>query len=144
MSPRVSIHNTVKGARVPRQKLTRLADIVLTGPHRKREVNLVFITDARMKNLNKQYRGKDRSTDVLSFNLDEDGDPLIGEIYISIAQARRNAVEYGVSPTSEILRLFCHGLLHLRGIHHPDEKSTAMMNRMMEKYLGKLDSGEAR
>lgn len=144
MSARVSIFNTVKGSRVPRGRLTRLAEIVLRAQKCRRDVNLIFVSDGKMAGMNRQFRHKERTTDVLSFNLEDDADPLLGEIYISIPEARRNAANFAVSFTDEVLRLFCHGLLHLCGIHHPDEKSTSNMNRMVERYLAKITTREKR
>jgi len=138
VSRRAAIYNTVAGTRVPRTALAKLAKIVLHGERRKQSVILVFIDDRRMSSLNRQFRGKDKTTDVLSFNMNEPDDPLLGEIYISIAEARRNAREYGITPTQEILKLFCHGLLHLCGIHHPTPKKRAAMAAKEDAYLRRL------
>lgn len=138
MKERATIHNTVAGTRVPRRALKRLAQIVLQGEGRQQDVVLVFIDDREMRRLNRQFRHKDKSTDVLSFGMDNDADPLLGEIYISIAEARRNARDYAISTRQEILKLFCHGLLHLCGIHHPTARKRALMAAKEDAYLGKL------
>lgn len=138
-----SIHNTVPGTRVPRKDLLRLGQIVLRGERCSQNVNLIFIDDSRMYDLNKMFRGKDKTTDVLSFAMEDDEVPLLGEIYISIPEARRNAAEYGITPTQEILKLFCHGLLHLLGIHHPNQQKRAIMAAKEDKYLAKLRTGAA-
>lgn len=135
----VSIHSTVKGIRVPRQKLLQLGEVILGAGRRSQKVNLIFVADREMRQLNRRYRGKDKTTDVLSFHLDGDDDGLFGEIYISVAQARRNARKEGKSLRSEILLLFCHGLLHLCGIHHPTDAARRRMKRLEDKYLGQID-----
>ena len=132
------IHNTVEGSRVPRANLERLAEIVLRGEKRRQDVNIVFIEDRKMKEINKRFRSKESTTDVLSFALEDDDDPLIGEIYISIPEARRNASEQGHSFTEEILRLAAHGLLHLCGIHHPTAQKRQVMAAREDKYLARL------
>jgi rRNA maturation RNase YbeY len=139
MTTPISIFTTIKGARLPRAKLTRLAKIVLTGRHPRKPVNLIFVADGKMRRLNRDYRRHDRTTDVLSFNLEDENDPLLGEIYISLPQARRNAERYGATVSEEILRLFCHGLLHLCGIHHPDTPARERVSKMVEGYLAQLD-----
>ncbi|MGB5105415.1 MAG: rRNA maturation RNase YbeY [Candidatus Zixiibacteriota bacterium] len=141
--PTISIHNTVPGTRIPRRDLLRLGQIVLKDERCSQNVNLIFIADSRMYELNKEYRGKDKTTDVLSFAMEDDEVPLLGEIYISIPEARRNAAEYGITPTQEILKLFCHGLLHLLGIHHPNKAKRAIMAAKEDKYLAKLRTGVA-
>lgn len=89
------------------------------------EVSILFIGDRKMKSLNKKYRGKSETTDVLSFPLNEGGHPFpaeetlrLGDIVISYPQARKQAGEYNVLVDEEIDRLVEHGLLHLLGIHH--------------------------
>ena len=92
---------------------------------REAEVNVIFVSDGFMAGLNKQYKGREGTTDVLSFNLTDDADsPLEGEIYISYAKAREQAGEFGQTFDREVLRLITHGLLHLSGRVHdtPEER----------------------
>lgn len=130
--------------RAPRALLDRMFKTVLQGERQLRlkgQVNLVFVNDARMRELNRQYRGKNRPTDVLSFNLDDptSNEAILGEIYISIPTAVRQASENRFSLTREIVRLACHGLLHLLGYDHErsadDEK---IMFERQERYLRKV------
>ncbi len=142
--PLITIYNSVPKTRVPRKSLIQLALIVLRGEHCSRNVNLIFVDDSRMYQLNREFRGKEKTTDVLSFAMEDDDDPLLGEIYISIPEARRNAIEYGITPTRELHKLFCHGLLHLQGIHHPTPQKRAIMAAKEDKYLALLDTGGRR
>jgi probable rRNA maturation factor len=144
LKPIISIHNTVAQTRVPRKELIKLAEIVLRGENCRKNVNLIFVDDQRMYELNREYRDKDKTTDVLSFAMEDDDDPLLGEIYISIPEARRNAREYGITPTQEIYKLFCHGLLHLLGIHHPTPGKRALMAAKEDKYLARLQTRRSR
>lgn len=102
------------------------------------EVNLIFIDDQRMRKLNRQYRGQDQTTDVLSFNIDEPDEPegVLGEIYISMPVAVSQASEYGVTLALEVRRLFTHGLLHLLGYDHQEKQEAEKMFAVEEKYLG--------
>ncbi len=142
--PLITIHNSVPNTRVARKSLTQLAQIVLKGERCRKNVNLIFVDDSRMYELNREFRGKEKTTDVLSFAMEDDDDPLLGEIYISIPEARRNAREYGITLTREIHKLFCHGLLHLQGIHHPTPQKRAIMAAKEDKYLALLDTGGRR
>jgi probable rRNA maturation factor len=91
-------------------------------------VNVVFVNDRRIHELNRRFLKRDRPTNVISFNCQGPGVPdeprLLGEVYISRDRARAQAREYGVSYTSELRRLVLHGLLHLLGLTH----------RQMEPY----------
>ena len=84
---------------------------------------IVFINDEKMHELNKNYRGIDRTTDVLSFAF-EDNNKIcynirqLGEIYVSIPKMISQAREYGHSEKRELAFLVVHGLLHLLGYDH--------------------------
>jgi probable rRNA maturation factor len=140
----VNIHNTVAGTRVPRAKLTRLAEIVLHAQGVAKSVNLVLVADSTMRQLNRRFRRQDKTTDVLSFAMEDACDPLLGEIYISIPTARRNAAGDGRRLEEELLQLFSHGLLHLTGTHHPNAKARAEMKRLEDQYLLLLEKSGKR
>ena len=108
-------------------------------------VNLIFCGDTRMRKLNSQYRKKEQTTDVLSFNIDDPKEPdsVLGEIYISLAVATKQAREYDLSLVDEIRRLFVHGLLHLLGYDHQADDDAKAMFSKEEKYLG-LSEGLSR
>lgn len=95
------------------------------------EVSLAVVGDRKMRELNKKYRGKDETTDVLSFSQLEatlprlqkwgplpDGMLRLGDIVISFPQARKNAAKKDTLIDEEINFLIKHSLLHLLGIHH--------------------------
>ena len=89
------------------------------------EVSLLFVGDRKMKELNRKYRGKDETTDVLSF-VQEEGEIdfprskslSLGDVIVSFPQVRKQAAQYNVLLDEEIDKLVEHGLLHLLGIHH--------------------------
>ncbi len=85
-------------------------------------VNIIFVTDPVIHQLNKQYLQHDYPTDILTFALETA--PLLAELYISIDTAKAQAATYGVSLTNELLRLLFHGILHLAGFQDqtPEEK----------------------
>lgn len=95
-----------------------------------RTFSIAFISDTRMKQLNEMFRGKDSTTDVLSFPHDADEfDPdknNLGDVVISAEQAERQAVENGLTLEAEIKQLILHGVLHLCGYDH--ETDSGEMN----------------
>ncbi|MDP4096982.1 rRNA maturation RNase YbeY [Paenibacillus sp. P96] len=118
------------------------------------EVALTFVTDKQIHELNKQYRGIDRPTDVLSFAMNEgledemeivyelgeeeagpDLPEVLGDIIISVETAKAQSEEYGHSLEREIGFLFVHGFLHLLGYDHQDEASEAEMMGKQEAVL---------
>lgn len=128
--------------RVPAARLRQLFEMVSTteAPRQTGEVNLVFTTDAGMRRLNRKYRNLDRTTDVLSFNLDEPSDDggTFGEVYISVTRADRQAKEYGHGRYQEILRLACHGFLHLFGYDHEEPVERQKMEKRENRFLARL------
>jgi len=118
------------------------------------EVALTFVTDEEIHELNREYRGIDRPTDVLSFAMNEsveeeqeivyeleEGEELeglgdmLGDIIISVETAKAQSEEYGHSLNREIGFLFVHGFLHLLGYDHQDEASEAEMMGKQEAVL---------
>ena len=112
-----------------------------------RELSLSFVGDDEMRELNAQYRGKDVTTNVLSFAMD-DGDPtfispLLGDVIISCDTAAREAEERGVTLSQRYSQLLVHGVLHLAGYDHElgEEEETDMIVKSRE--LLKLIEPEA-
>lgn len=99
-------------------------------------VSVAFVDEREIRRLNKQYRGKDKVTDVLSFGAEKpDGS---GEILICYAQARRQAKELRHSAREEILFLLVHGLLHLSGLDHETPTDAERMFPLQAKLLTRL------
>lgn len=92
-----------------------------------------------MRMLNREYRGKDYATDVLSFPYEgeiEDGVPFLGEIVIAPSVAERQARRWRTSMDDEIRKLLLHGILHLLGYDH--ETDGGEMIRLQERLLRRL------
>jgi len=84
-------------------------------------LSIVFVSAPEMRKLNRQFRRRDVTTDVLSFaypGATVDGLPFLGEVVISPEVAARQALQYGSSEEREIRRLIAHGILHLLGYDH--------------------------
>lgn len=101
---------------------------------------IAFVSDRKMRELNKQFRGKNATTDVLSFPFEADefdlGENNLGDIIISLEQAERQAAENDLALETEIKQLILHGILHLCGYDH--ETDTGKMNRLELLYRDKL------
>jgi len=134
--------------RVPRQKIFNLFDKIMskeTETDAGSRVNLVFTTKKRIQQLNKSHRQIDKATDVLSFNLDDSGgdDSVFGEIYISTAIARVQAPRFANTFSNALLRLCCHGLLHLLGYDHLKKNDTVKMQNREHYFLSKVKAGDS-
>lgn len=101
------------------------------------EVNVLVTSSAQMRRLNRNFRGKDKATDVLSFPATHNGKvKLAGDIAISKEIARRNAKSLGHSLETELKVLLLHGLLHLAG--HDHEKDQGEMAAVEQRLRAKL------
>ena len=104
--------------------------------HGEWQVSLVFVSAPKMKRLNRDYRGKDSVTDVLSFEDDNDFTPQsersLGEIIICTSRAKAQAAEYHHSLKAELTRLWVHGLAHVCGYEH--EAVSASVAKKMFKF----------
>ncbi|MCA9750713.1 MAG: rRNA maturation RNase YbeY [Gemmatimonadetes bacterium] len=101
------------------------------------ELSLAFVGDTAMRRLNRDYRGKDATTDVLSFSYTDDphsGDTL-GDVFISPAVAAAQAEELACPFDEEVVRLSLHGLLHVLGWTHDTPRDRRRMLDRQEKYL---------
>ncbi|MEO0229951.1 MAG: rRNA maturation RNase YbeY [candidate division WOR-3 bacterium] len=112
------------------RKIKRLAGNVAETETSLDELNIILVSDSYIRKLNKTYLGKDKPTDVLSFNLGK-----VGEIYISVDTARKNAKKYNFSSEFEIWRYVVHGILHIAGFEHKDKSQEMIMEQLEEKYL---------
>lgn len=104
------------------------------------EVQLVIVNDEHMGQLNSTYRNKEGTTDVLAFDLGSTpGQPSSGEIYISLPQAKQQAISLTVPLLEELARLSVHGLLHLAGWVHDTPAQLRAMERETEVFLDAID-----
>lgn len=132
------------------QAVARLNDLAAEA-----EVDVTIVDDAEIHELNREYRGMDKPTDVLSFALDEDSEDsdepellgapeehLYGDIIISAETALRQAEEYGHGLERELTYLAVHGMFHLLGYDHMTEAEKAVMRAKEEEALRAINLSE--
>lgn len=135
-------------ARAHFRKLSQTRIVAGAKGLRKAEVSILLVSDLKMRKINGQWRGKDSSTDVLSFPL-FDGKKLkiplnsqlpleLGDVVISLPTAKRQAREHQLTLRRELDLLLVHGILHLLGFDHERSKSESLkMQNWEKKLLGK-------
>ena len=114
------------------------------------DINLVIANDAKLRNLNLNFRGQDRATDVLSFNYNnkvqeqarnhKEVEGVQGEIYISRNRVVEQAADMGVSEHDELCRLMVHALLHLAGFEHNTVEELNVMESETDRLIGEHKS----
>lgn len=153
----VTLENNQEKVSIPEAReadLTKAMNVVaeLEALSPQTEVDITLVDDAAIHELNRTYRGIDRPTDVLSFALDEgeeepevDDDEiehLLGDVIISAPTAVRQGEEYGHGLEREMTYLAVHGMLHLLGYDHMEEKDKLIMRKREEEVLRRLDLAE--
>ncbi len=143
MSPEGS---TITFRRVPqngeRRAIKRFARKLETELTRGRPFNCLITTDAELRRLNRQFRGKDAPTDVLSFPSERPPGravrtAFLGDLAISLPRARAQAREFGHDTGQEIRILMLHGVLHLLGMdHETDQGDMARVEKRWRARLG--------
>lgn len=109
--------------KINRESIKRTVDNILKKVELNfNELSIVFVGDTRMKKLNKEHRGKNKVTDVLSFNYSDSG-----EIVICYLQARRQSKTAKISTVKELTNLLVHAILHLSGHDHEKNKKEAIL-----------------
>ncbi|WP_281951062.1 rRNA maturation RNase YbeY [Nitrosophilus kaiyonis] len=101
-----------------------------------KDIELILTDDEEIKKLNKEFRGIDKPTDVLSFPLEDTPGSMLGVIVISLDKVLDAAQKYGHSPLEEFALLFIHGLLHLLGYDH--EKDSGEMREKEKEIIEKF------
>ena len=98
-------------------------------------ISIILSNDKKLLKLKKQYFQMDVLTDIITFNLEENGDPIEGEIYISLNRVSENAREFKQNIEIELKRVIIHGLLHLLGYDDQTPKDKKEMTRLEDHYL---------
>ena len=129
-------------------RLDRLARAILSDVgEASAELGILFVGDRRMRGLNRRYRGKDRTTDVLAFAMRESFTPhpspltpvMLGDVVIAVPTAARQAKQGRRSLDEELTVLLVHGILHLCGYDHErSEKEARRMHRRERMILRSL------
>jgi probable rRNA maturation factor len=140
----ISVENDQDAVEVNGEAVKLLASYVLAAEKasNKGELAITFVDREEMSSLNRQYRGKEGPTDVLSFSLKEDGKdafispvPLMGNVVICPEVAAANAAEEGRDADTEILLLVAHGILHILDYGHATDADKAKMFARQTKLL---------
>lgn len=135
---KINFFNETKNDTIEYQKIiTRVFKKIKS----KKIFNIIFVEDERIQEINKTYRNIDRITDVISFalcddsNLEPELEKELGDIFIDVKQAHRQAEEYGHGISREIAFLAVHGYLHLCGYDHMTKEDEEIMFAKQEEIL---------
>ncbi len=142
--------NDVRGSGVNARALIAAAKKLLTAVGQSgASLSVSLVSDAAIRELNREHRGKDVATDVLSFSIDGDAsgtsptvpERMLGDVVISVDTARRQASDYDASLQNELYRLLIHGLLHVLGHDHERAGERRAMEREERRLADAIELG---
>jgi probable rRNA maturation factor len=139
---RINIHNAHPKFRVKKTALRLLVKNILSSENADSGVDIIFVGDNLMKKLNRQFTGRNGTTDVLSFGMREGQPspvdyPNLGDVYVCLDQAKKQAEDRKAGLDEEVALLVAHGVLHLLGYDHEDKNQKAVMHDKQQTYLKK-------
>jgi probable rRNA maturation factor len=132
-------------ATVRRAARTALAAALTTRQQMQADISVALLSDARMRTLNRRFRGKDTPTNVLSFPafaadaLPAAGPAMLGDIALAFETTAREAAAEGKAFAAHLAHLTVHGVLHLLGYDHLKERDAVAMENLERRILGRLD-----
>jgi len=103
--------------------------------HSKADLTIVFSTDIKLRKLQKEYFSVDMLTDTISFNLEEKGEAIDGEIYISLERVAENSKIFEQDFDKEYKRVIVHSILHLLGFDDQTSEDKIKMTQLEDYYL---------
>jgi len=138
-----NVYIQVKDVGISARRVEAAVTYILKKEKRKGSVSVHIVGDARMRTLNREHRGKDKTTDVLSFAASEGQDFFtqendFGDIFLSVAQIKRQAREFKIPYKQEFARMLTHGCLHILGYDHVEKQEAEIMFAKQELYVGAI------
>ena len=109
--------------------------ILMDSKQNEAAITFIFSNDYKLRKLKKEYFGEDVFTDTISFNLEDEGNPIEGEVYISLERVSENANTFNQDFITECKRVIIHGCLHLLGYNDELQEDKTKMNELEETYL---------
>jgi len=139
-----TVFKTVRNKLLSELEIKNIVFAVLKKNKKNGDISVHIVGDKKIRDLNKNYRGKDKVTDVISFAIAE-GESIVemeekdfGDIFICLPQIIRQATENNISAREETIRMLVHGVLHILGFDHMEEKDAKIMFAMQEKFVKNL------
>lgn len=136
ISPTIRFHFLKKISLVDRRSVKSIVATIFKREKKKlAQLDYIFVSDNRLLEINQEFLQHDDYTDIITFPLSDPGEPITGEIYISVDRVKENAARYGTATKTELLRVIFHGALHLCGFGDKTAPQQRKMRQLEEKYL---------
>lgn len=131
----VSFQNQTPFTLMPKKQYkTWITHLIAQEGKRVGEINYLFCDDDYLLEINRKYLQHDTLTDIITFDYVE-GDIISGDIAISVARVKENALKYGIGMKEELLRVMSHGIFHLLGYQDETEKEKGLMRKKEKEAI---------
>lgn len=118
-----------------------MKDVILRENRIPGNINIVFTTDEKLKEMNRKFLSRDYYTDILSFDYSEK-EVINADLYISLERVKENASRFKQSVEREIMRVMIHGILHILGFGDGTEEEEKNMRLAEDRYLSLIEKAE--
>jgi probable rRNA maturation factor len=140
---KINIHNAHPRLKIKKTPFRQLVKSILSAEQAEQGVDVIFVDDHLMSRLNRDFTQRRGTTDVLSFGMGEGKSgpvefPSLGDVYVSLDQAQRQAQARKVDLQEETALLVAHGVLHLLGYDHQEKSQKAAMRKKEREYLKRI------
>ena len=138
--PNCSVFLTIKSS-FTKKIIEEVIFFVFKKMKKQGSMSVHLVGEKKIQSLNRQYRGKDKVTDVLSFGVDDDEvgeEHDWGDLFLCESKIKKQAVEFDVTFQEEFYRMLIHGALHLSGYDHEKKKDAEIMFPLQEKLITQL------
>lgn len=137
MNKSINFHNEDIEFKLPNKLKIRkwLINIIELENANLNSINYIFTSDLYLLELNQKYLNHNTLTDIITFPYNEENEPILSDIFISIERASENAKKYNSKKIDEVHRLLVHGLLHLLSYNDHSEIEKQQMRKTEDKYL---------
>ena len=115
-----------------------ISDTIKKEEHLVGDLNFIFCSDEYLLQINQEYLNHDIYTDIITFDNSETEKEISGDIYISVARVKENALNLGVKEPEELRRVIIHGVLHLAGYLDKSETDKTLMTEKEDYYLSRF------
>lgn len=140
----VQIANLQSLYRIDRRRIERLALCVLSAEKIRKSIGIALVDDHHIRQLNRRFLGRNRPTDVLAFNLEDDlpeSEGFLGEVVVSVERAIRQAKKRTIPIIKELELYIVHGILHLAGYDDVTREQALVMREREAEILARFNAG---
>lgn len=138
--PQLNFNNITKNYHLNSEIAGKIIQFVIDAEqYEVTEISLILTNDDYLNEMKRNYFGEDVLSDTITFNINDEMEPVEGEMYLSAERIEQNAIEMNIAMDQECANVIIHSVLHLLGYEDYNEEQKQNMFKLQNKYLKQLD-----